>query len=211
MPLGPLPPIHDVCRISVRGNNAGLAWANVFHASVVTESLDTAELDNFADNIMSDYHAHMMAHVENEVRVTDVTVTCLDSDIAPQGAAAGSMAGAYSGQPYPAQVAVCISWKQALRYRGGHPRNYLPGIPLAAGADNHSLSPVYIASYLADANAFLAAINARSPGGNPCALGMVSYIKNKIYRVPPLFFPYASAQVHGRLDTQRRRLGREAA
>lgn len=213
-----LPDVTDVFRVSCRGSNAGAPWANVFHVRAIGEGdiATDAQLDTFASDFADAYDGHLLEHIENEVQLTDIVVTDLTSTTSGQGRWNGSKAGDYSGQPYPAQVAVVISWRQAFRYRGGHPRTYLPGIPLAAGADNRTLSPTYVAAYLSDGAGFLTAVNGLTIGGTSTELGMVTYYSKPLFPTPPhlrtnpIFYPFTAAAVHGRLDTQRRRLGREA-
>jgi hypothetical protein len=209
--MAPLPPAENILRVSVRGNNSGPAWANVFHVEMETGSPSTDDLNTFCEDFAGAYHTNLMPHLENELALTDVVATDLTANDAPQGSWSGLYNGGYAGQPYPAQVSVCISWKQALRFRGGHPRTYLAAIPLASGADNHNLNATYKGYYLAGASAFRAAVNALNIGAQSVQLVMLSYYHNKALRPTPLPYALTGEAVHGRLDTQRRRLGREAA
>lgn len=215
--MAPLPDAPGIVRVSLRGTNSGLIWANVMHVAYSTGTPDSTALDTFSADIAAAYHTNLMTHLENELLLTEVVSTDLTTTSSPQGSWSGSFAGGYSGQPFPAQVAVCVSWKQALRYRGGHPRTYLAAIPLAAGADNHSLTPTYVGYYLAGAQAFRTAVNSILLGALDVQLGALSYYSKVETPAPPhlrptpLFLPFSDAAVHSRLDTQRRRLGREAA
>lgn len=210
-----LPDAPGIIQVVCKGNNDAAKWANVFHCRNNGSDPDVAMLNTFASDFATAYDGHLMEHVENEVFLTEIIATDLTTHTAAQGSWSGSVEGDYAGQPYPAQVAVVISWKQALRFRGGHPRTYLTGIPLAAGASNRLISPTYQADYLSDALGFLAAVNAITLGGADVELGMLSYYSKVVNPTPPHlrtdphFEPFYDAAVHDRLDTQRRRLGKE--
>jgi hypothetical protein len=59
-------------------------------------------------------------------------------------------------------------------------------------------------------NSFAASVNSSSPGGHDIILGTISYQTGHSPRPTPLFRPFGDAHVHERLDSQRRRSGRES-
>ena len=109
------------------------------------------------------------------------------------------------------QVAICWSWSIAASYRGGKPRWYIPGIPnnaLIAPGDSQ-IGGTYATAFKNAGNAFAAALNAASPGGHDVVLGTISYQTAHAPRPTPLFRPFGTCHVHERVDSQRRRNGKE--
>jgi len=118
-----------------------------------------------------------------------------------------------AGTALPASAAVGISWRQPVSYRGGHPRTYLCGFQSDILADVTRLSGSAQLAISNAANGFLTDVEDLGPYASLGAvkLGTVSYITDGDWRPNPLFFHYQSASVDLRLDTQRRRLGRDIA
>lgn len=115
--------------------------------------------------------------------------------------------------PYPPQVAVVISWPITASYRGGKPRWYIPGLyNTATTIPGDSVLPAGLASLIQSAaatfrtNLQAAVIDTFSP-----TLGTISYQSGHSPRPTPLFRPFGVPRVHERLDSQRRRSGKESA
>jgi hypothetical protein len=114
----------------------------------------------------------------------------------------------------PPNCAVCISWPIAAHYRGGHPRMYLPGVQSAAMEDpggKDILATVRDGLENFGQDLITAFAGAAIEGVTSLALGTISYYAGKVLRSLPLFRPYLGAEVGARLDSQRRRLGKEPA
>jgi hypothetical protein len=127
--------------------------------------------------------------------------------------------GLYSPSQAPAapQVAAVISWDIDQRYKGGHPRTYLPGIDQAAFAaeGSNTWGTAFITALKAAALTFLTQLVA-----NLLAAGFASaepIIISRFSKGPrPSAVPFAITNssanpvtVNERIDTQRRRLGKE--
>jgi hypothetical protein len=122
-----------------------------------------------------------------------------------------SVPGTVSGNSLPPNCAVAISWPILARYRGGHPRWYLPGVPesnLATPGGNYITSTA-AGGYQAEYASFLGAWNQIVVGSTTMQLGTISYYTGHALRDPPLFRAFQDPQVSLRLDSQRRRLGKE--
>lgn len=120
--------------------------------------------------------------------------------------------GLATGGTLPPQSAVVLSWQIVASYRGGKPRTYLPGIPTTAqfNPGSSQLSPTYASALQGEATAFLNAVNAVSLTGGNLTLGTISYHSGHAVRPSPVWRPFVSARVHERLDSQRRRSGKES-
>jgi hypothetical protein len=135
----------------------------------------------------------------------------------PSGEASGgevpfNVAGGSTGPVAAANVACCITWQVQTHYKGGHPRTYLAGIPDTGIQDNTTWVTAYRVNIAAAANQFHFAVNAISHGAfSSSHLGTVSFQLNKLWRDQPVFrdFVHPNATVDSRIDSQRRRLGRD--
>lgn len=120
--------------------------------------------------------------------------------------------GGVSGLGYPANVACGITWPIAAHYKGGHPRNYLCGIPVAAGGTTKFFDNDFVSSVAEAAQAFHTAWESLTGYSGIATLehGVVSFVDGGAWRAPPIFRRIMDgASVDKRIDTQRRRLGRD--
>lgn len=123
--------------------------------------------------------------------------------------AAGGTTTSYN---VPASVAACIGWQIAPSYRGGHPRSYLAGIPSSGIASVNSFTSTYLTgldSRATDFHAGLEAITGISSGISSVEHGVISFVRDKAWRTPPVFYRISGHTIDVRIDTQRRRLGRD--
>jgi hypothetical protein len=155
------------------------------------------------------YDGHLLEHISDGVTLTDIDAVDLTDSLGAVGHHSGSYPGDVAGDSLTASVAVCLSWKISRRYRGGHPRTYLCGIPDSVTANVQQLSAGAVTNYLSDATGFMNAVNAIVLGGATVSLGCVHYIRNGLPLSPGEFDTIQSAAVHPRLDSQRRRTGKE--
>lgn len=159
--------------------------------------------------------AAAMGNISNAWSLTSVTAHDNGSSSGAVGASShAAIPGLGSNPPLPPQSAVCISWTILASYRGGKPRWYLPGLvntgtTTTGGA---AIIPSVAASIESTAFAFLNSFNAAHPiAGATQQLGTISYLSHGSVRPTPIFRPFVNAVVHERLDSQRRRSGKESA
>lgn len=214
-PTGPRPPLPGLGRVAVTvsGVSVGhLSFTNVFHVMQATPSSpSTSALGAYATSFSTAYANAFKSLILNQYAIRSVQVGMLDGSGA-KGAWTGSVNCTAAAPGLPPQCAVTISWYANTYWRGGKPRTYLGGIPTAALPTPYdsALDPAYAHSVAAAADSFLAAVNILPLGTPTATLGMVSYFHNYAFRSPPLFFPFNAAVVHERIDSQRRRSGKES-
>lgn len=116
--------------------------------------------------------------------------------------------GGTEGGDHPANVALVVSWKEAISYRGGHPRTYLAGIPRSSLSDPQHVTGAYRNSVQTAANAFLSEISGITwpSGWGSSNLCVVHYRRHGADLIPPHVGAILSATVDTRMDSQRRRL-----
>lgn len=219
--MPPLPSIPNVCKFQLLYNNAPGAGiqtgANVLHAQWTAPLGFTAiELVGIANGMLSWWGTHFKPSVSSAWQLAQIVATALDGS-GVQGVSTGaSVPGTGATTAMPPQCTAVISWTGSPSYRGGKPRTYLPGLPTTATLTNSAQLGSTFATTLANAAiAAIADMGWATIGGTTAQLGTVSYYKASVNPTPPhlrptpLFWAFLSATVHERVDSQRRRSGKE--
>jgi hypothetical protein len=149
--------------------------------------------------------------MSTNVQLQQVFVIDLSSNTSPSAEVQVNHIGTRVGTSFTAQVACVSSWTIARRYRGGHPRNYWPAGVTADSVDHRQWEGTARAAFQAAFEAFRVAINGLTVGTASVVMSSVSYRTAHALRPTPVVSPISAAVVHPRIDTQRRRLGKEAA
>lgn len=218
--MAPLPPSPGTARIRFSGFNTtsgSTGGCRVF----VTNGEDGGYSDSDVATIAVAMLAPSTGVLVNSLVTMQSTAwrwsTCivedLTSDTAPSFEQSGAINGTYTEPALPPQCAVALSWQISRRYRGGKPRTYIPAIPTAAvgGDGSAALTSAYM-TIAEDAGAtFLANINGIAGLTHDIQLCNVSYFSGLAPRISPQVDVTQSVVVHGRLDSQRRRSGKESA
>ena len=123
-----------------------------------------------------------------------------------------NVGGGASGVPFPPQCAVCVTWRSGITALGGRARTYLPSVPQSAVTtpNNAALTSIYALDVESRASTFMNNVNGHLVSGDTATLGVPSYYAKCQLRPAPVFFPFFAVNVHQRLDSQRRRNGKEA-
>jgi hypothetical protein len=120
--------------------------------------------------------------------------------------------GNVTAKAFPASVALCIGWQVQQHYKGGHPRTYLVGPDSGQTTGGRRFTTVLTTGAVAGANNFHASVNAGGSGNiTGVKLGVVSFVNKGKWRDPPIFRDFVPGGAHcdTRVDSQRRRLGRD--
>lgn len=183
-------------------------WAHANGSGAV----DHADLVDALAYVGNSFGSTLLSHMVTDVELTGGRAILFDSVDGDFAADANfALSGAHTGDGQPAQVAVCASWTLARTYRGGHPRTYLPGVPAAVTLHPSSITGDFADTIAAAANTHLANVSSYGGHGGITSLtfGTVSFQHAKEWRTPPLFKAIVGASCDTRLDTQRRRLGKD--
>lgn len=205
-----LPAAPGVAKIIVQQTLANVNVFNVLHAyGFNAAGYSQAELDSLASTFRTAWVSNVIPLQDGDLTLGSVLTQDLSTDIGLQGSATGTTPGTNVGSSISANAACCWSWKIANRYRGGHPRTYIGGLNLNALTNPNTLVASYVTSQLAAANAVRTAVNGLVVGADNWVLGCVSYYTAGALRPTPLFRAFTSVSVDNRVDSQRRRLGRD--
>jgi hypothetical protein len=180
----------------------------------------TADLTTLAGTISTAWNTNIAPQQNTGCTLTQIQLTDLNSASGAQVTSTVSRVGTLAGTALSAGVAMIVKFKINRRYRGGHPRFYLPGRVVADLASSTSWAAGSVSSLATAFAAFITACVA-SP---PTNLGTMAHINvsyftgftNKTFpsgrtravpntRVTPVNDTVTSYSVNGLVGSQRRR------
>lgn len=203
-------PIPGVAKVTMQGHCVNVVADNVFHINYSTDFLDTAECNAIASAFYAAYCTAFKSLFASGTVIDSCTVQDLVSDTGAVGSFSGTTAGTNVSTPGPANVSACLTWHVATHYKGGHPRTYLPFVPNNVSTDGRTWASGHYAILSPAPQNFLTAVNAINivPPG-PITLVAVHRVRNKVVLSPPTFEVIQRGSVDTRVDSMRRRLGRD--
>jgi hypothetical protein len=218
--MPPLPPIPSTIRIKLGGSYGTSGWMNTFYARYTGGPPTLADLTTMAGLMGAQWGGSLGQHLDATLKLETITIDDMAAVDGVGYATTSTNVGFITSViKQPASVAVAVSWKVARRFRGGHGRTYLCGIPGQGLLDQTHITDTYKAGYIADAGNWLSWINARVYSSMPTLkMVMVRRYSGKHFDAthgkwvlnvldPPLFDYVTGVNVNTRIDTQRRRLG----
>jgi hypothetical protein len=207
-----LKPVPGVCRIAINGTLDGQPCTNVFHwrKSGVDNQFSQSQVDYLAGKFRDHYITWFMSRMSNKYMISEAVATDLTADSAPIGVATSSTLGAIAQIPLPANCAMVVSWKSTRRYRGGHARSYFGGLSQSDTINATTWSSTAVVNWQNVSQSFFTAVNALVITNEMAGFLCVVHRKqNKVDLDPPLVMPIIGRAVDTRIDSQRRRLGRD--
>jgi len=207
----PLPDAAAIVRVRVVGVVNSSPFNNLFHLQYSGAAPTVAQLNALCASVLTAWQTNFKSLCPSVVVLSGADAQDLTNAGAASGSATDTTAGTRSGTAMPNSVAACITWKINNRYRGGHPRTYLPAGVVADVTGGNRWTDGFVASADTAAAAFLTAMNAITEGGATYKMVCLSYVRNKIKLTTPVPYTIQSSLVDHRPDTQRRRLGRDIA
>jgi hypothetical protein len=206
-----LPAVVNTIKATVHGRLNTTAYDNVFHLQYAGTAPSAANMATLATDVINLYNTSFISLLSvSSAETTGCDVVDLTSATSASGTASVTTVGTRVGAPLTNQAATVISWHINLRYRGGHPRTYLPSGVQTDLVDGSHYNITYINAVQSAATSFRLGINSIAVGGTTFVLAIVSYTSGGLPRPTPFVFPVQGNAVHSRVDTQRRRLGKES-
>lgn len=201
-----------VVRVVINGTLSGQPTAAVMHSydpSYSGAHVTQGNLDATAAGFRAAWAAQFLTK-QSSADFVLLAATAQDLSFADGliGTAGGSTTGAQAGSSLPANVAMCISWRVAMHYRGGHGRTYLPGLVQIQQASATSWTGTVITQMTTAANNFMAAANT-TMGTRPSTFVILRRVSGGHALVPPQPLLVTSAVIDTRIDSMRRRLGKD--
>jgi len=126
-----LPPVSHVVRVDVLFSLPGDPNAEFRKFFQYTGALSAADAQAWVSAIHAAFNTRMAGQLYAGVTLKQTTLTDLSSVSAAQAIDATPHAMANANTSLPSGLAMVIKDRIARRYRGGHPKTYLPGVPNA--------------------------------------------------------------------------------
>jgi hypothetical protein len=214
MPVGSKPQFPvDVSKIIFEGTMALKNWANIFYALMGFSGTPTAlDVLNLAVAAHNAYGNRLQVDKSDTSTLQSTKVIYLPpggGEITAEHAA--PIAGTNHTTPLPNNCALAISWPIDSYYRGGHPRTYLDSLSEGDTTDHVNWTSAVQTGFETHGADFISDMNAiTTTHFTITTLGTVRFASHNVWLAPPEFFNYTAATVHPRIDSQRRRLGKEA-
>lgn len=207
--MPPLPPVPQVLRTGYSGTINNQPFMVTQHLQYTGSSLDSTGLNSLCASLATAWDANFKNMYPTGTALRTVEAWDLSSPAGAYGSANVNLAGTLIGGGLSNQTALCITWKVNYRYRGGHPRSYLPPPTSAETSGGNLWSVAFQSLAQTNARAFRTQVNSINQGGTTFKLCAVRYISGGQQLATPLVLLVQDAIVHTRIDSQRRRLGKE--
>lgn len=190
---------------------AGVPVINVFHLrQVAGGSWSLADMQSAVSFMRQTWLSNIVSLQNPALTLGTLTGTDLSSSLGVVAVQGGSNAGGAAGTAVTANVAACVSWPIARHYRGGHPRTYIGGLATGNVLNANSWTPAFVTALTAGMVSFRGTVNTNTVNSTgPVELVCVHRILNKIHLPVPTVDAVGVPSMDTRVDSQRRRLGRD--
>lgn len=210
-------------QVILNGTNQSTKWQNKLHFSYPQNyALTAPNIDSLLIGIQNAWSTSIAPLCNTGCSLTSLQGLDLNSRTGPLFTLtpATPPVGTRSGTAITAQNALVASWVVQNRYRGGHCRTYFPAGVLADTQGGNQWTPTFKNLAVTNFGNFLTAINGITVATGNFIFIMLSYYSGShkvpgqpppppVLRPQPLPFTIAGVAVHPRIDTQRKRLGKE--
>lgn len=201
-------PVPNGGQVLIRGAIDGVTCNNVLHFSYTGSPLTTAQANSIAATIRATWVTRFIPLVSVVYTLGNVEVRDLSSDVGVTGVASGSTVGTGTGQNLTSNVALCVSWKTAQHYRGGHGRTYFGGLRTVDITNSHTWASSTITAFSTACAGLITDINGIGSANNSPVFCILRRTAHKSLLTPPMMFAVTAAAIDKRVDSQRRRVGK---
>lgn len=209
MPVQELVPF--VARCVLNGTADGVAIVNIFHVqgTAAGGAFSQGELDNLANGVSSSLKTRLAPLVCNQYAFNSLVATDLSTTFGAVSTVTLTGNGTGGGLSSTNASCVGLSWKIARHYRGGHPRSYIGPISSTQIASGTTLAAATVTAAKAAGAGIISDIRAITGSGAPANLVAVHRIHAGDVLRPPQVDIITAVGVDTRIDTQRKRLGKD--
>lgn len=171
--MAALPPVSKVVRVDHHFAQSAAANIQIRTFLAYTGALSSTDAATWLANIVAGLHTNVVNLMSNTISTTSHELTDLTSTSAAQVLNSTSATGGQVAVPLASGTAMIMKHKIARRYRGGHPRTYIPGIPQADLLNPTQWGSVALGNMVAGYTAYIAAATANT---NPAAIGVITHV-----------------------------------
>lgn len=206
-----LPVVPQVCDLKISGTYHDAIWMNKYYLHYSGSAPSNSDINNYLVGIVSGVTTAYQAEMSADCACTLFEMTDLTSDTGSFSSHVVSFSGVRAGDFNPANVAMVASLEIARRYRGGHPRKYLPwgtSGTMASGS-TRDWDPGFVADCQSKFDTLMSDLVGITEGGTTWdEIVNVSYVTAKARRATAQVDVVTSQIVRPRICSQRRRLGK---
>ena len=184
-------------------------WNVIQHLQYTGPAPSVADLQTLATSITTAWNTNYAPLQATGVNLTGIDLADLTNPASSAASVTVTSNGTRTGTIMPASTCIVVSWIINVRYRGGHPRSYYPFGVIADIQTSRSWTTTFVTSVNSASNAYRTALNALTVSGATYKMAVVSYFHDNALRDVPVPYTVQSNVTHARIDTQRRRLGKE--
>jgi hypothetical protein len=131
---------------------------NILHFSWTGQPPNAADCNAIASHAQLEHTSLLNSYFHSAVVSTAINVLDLSSQNGAAGSSGGGGAGSRAGTPLDASTCALISWPISQRYRGGHPRTYVPAGVAADLASASSWTTAFVSGLGSAYNNFIGQI-----------------------------------------------------
>lgn len=211
-------PVQNVIQFRFGGSYQNQPFLNVMHWEYSGGPPSATALKELCNDALGVWDTTLSSILNTTVSMNTVRGLDLSAPDAPQSASdVPAAVGDLIGTPLPVNVAMCVSWLVNYRWRGGHIRTYFPAGASQSIQGGNSWTATALTNGRSSIAAFLAGMNAMTAGAVSGHLVGVRRYETTVAGQPPtqinppLVLPIVGAIVDSRLDSARRRLGRDVS
>lgn len=206
-----LPDVPNVMKLIISGTYHDTAWVNLFYVQYTGTPPSATDIGNYLGHIKTTVDAEYGAQMSVDNEVTSLEGIDLNSSTGARAVVTDSAFGARTGDFVPASVALVSSMEINRRYRGGHPRKYLPWGTAGtyATGSTKDWDPSFLAACSTSVSNLLASFIGDTYGSTTWSQNVnVSYVSGGARRVAAQVDVISSHIERARICSQRRRLGK---
>lgn len=207
-----LPDAPGVVRIVHKGVHQNQPWVNTFHVRGSLGVYVQADMEAVASAMHTAYFNAFIPQFNTQTSLLTTTAIDLSSRQGYFGVEDAVHPGTIVANSLPAlQIAYCVSWIITDRYRGGHPRMYLCAGQMSEITNGRQIGATKLSALQAAATGYLVSAENMTVAGQTWDPVCVRYFSQGVLLNPPSQRKIEGSAVHTRVDTMRRRLGKEAS
>lgn len=149
--MATLPAVSHTVRVDFHMAQAGASNIQVHEFFHYQGTLSTADATAWLGAMVTAWNTFIAGYAVTGLSTTLARLTDLSSDVSPQVENSTGVSGVDTAEPLNAGTAMVIKHHIVRRYRGGHPRVYLPGFAArhltSATTWNGSFAPAIAGTY----------------------------------------------------------------
>lgn len=171
--MAALPPVPKGVRLDLHFAQGGDPNMQIREFFQYSGTLSVTDATTWGANIVAGWAANMPPYLHNTSALALTELTDLTSDTSPQIQNSTAVPGSRSAGPLPNGTAMLFKKLISRRYRGGHPRVYLPCLTVDYLSTPSTWDGTTAGTVLGAYQAFIAACVANT---NPAAIGTITHV-----------------------------------